>query len=102
MECVSHAAISIRQRRSTTCARHGLLFVLPAARPPEVRPALACDPLGLRAPPLGNALVIAGEQDLGDFQALPLARACILGIFQQPRLETLLVQRGCLADAPRE
>ena len=54
------------------------------------------DPLGLRAPPLGDALVVAGEQDVGNFRALPLARAGILGIFQQARLEALLVQRGRL------
>ena len=39
--------------------------------------------LGLGAPPLGDFLVIAGQQHLGDGAALQLARPRVMRIFEQ-------------------
>ena len=44
----------------------------------QIGPALAGERAGLVMAPLGDAFVIAGQEDFGDFQALPVARAGVL------------------------
>ena len=68
----------------------------------QIGAALLGQPLGLFAPPRGNLLVIAGEQHFGDCAAFPLARPCVMRIFQQSRGEALLVERVLIAGHTRQ
>src|SRR4051794_14182044 len=53
-------------RRGRPRLRHTVLLGLPAAGMPEVGPALAGEPLGLGAPPVGDPGVVAGAEHVGD------------------------------------
>src|SRR5262245_30661524 len=57
---------------------------------PEVRPALAGEPLGRGAAPGGDLAVVARYQDLGDGLPLPGLRARVLRVFEQAVGEALL------------
>ena len=54
-------------------------------RAQQVRAAGARDALGLRAAPVGDLLVVAGQQHVGDRPALPLARLGVLRVLEQAR-----------------
>src|SRR5260370_28324140 len=72
-------------------------------RRPEVRPALAREPLGFTAPPSLDLGVVAAGEDGGDGAPLPEVRARILRIFEQAVAEAFLRARGLLAhDAGEE
>ena len=51
----------------------------------EVRPALAGQPLGLRAAPVGDPGVVAGDQHLRDGPAFEFLRPRIVRMFEQAR-----------------
>ena len=67
---------------------------------PEIGAALAREALGLGAAPGLDALVVAGEQHVGNRAALPVARARVVRIFQKAGVEAFLGQRcGVTHDA---
>ena len=59
----------------------------------EVRPALAGQPLGFRAPPRGDPGMVAGDQHVRNRPAFELLRPRIVRMFEQPVLEALVVAR---------
>src|SRR5260370_38591264 len=72
-------------------------------RRPEVRPALAREPLGFTAPPSLDLGVVAAGEDGRDGPTLPELRPRILRIFEQAVAEAFLRARGLLAhDAGEE
>ena len=64
---------------------------------PQVRPALAGQPLGLGVAPGGDLAVIAGDEHLRDRPALPHLRPGVLRVFQQAVGEALLGAGGLRA-----
>ena len=64
---------------------------------PEIGAAAAGQFLGHAAAPLGDPAVMARHQHLRDRAALPLRRAGVMGVFQQPGGEAFLFGAGGIA-----